>query len=143
MRVVFDTNILISYLLQPTGDGPPARIVRVAFAGAVTPMVSPKLMRELHRKVANKPYLTQRIPAHRMNSFVQRFTGLAELHDDAKILYPGIIRDRKDDYLITNAVVNQADYLVSGDHDLLELGEFEGVRIVSPAEFAAILDTEG
>ena len=49
-------------------------------------------------------------------------------------------RDRKDDYLLEHAVREQPDYLVSGDKDLLTLGEHAGVRIVSPARFVEILD---
>lgn len=140
-RAILDTNLLISYLLDPTGDGPPARVVRGAFTGEFVLMVSPQLLSELRRKVATKPYLVERISESRLNSFVRHLPSFAELHDDAETLYPTITRDRKDDYLVTNAVVFHADYLVSGDHDLLDLGgEFEGVRIVSPARFVALLD---
>ena len=103
-------------------------------------MVSPQLLGELRENVTSKPYLADRIPGMRLEAFVQRLLGFAEQHDDANLRYPTITRDRKDDYLITNAVVFQADYLVSGDHDLLEFGEFEGVRIVSPADFAALME---
>lgn len=142
-RVVLDTNLLISYLLNPTGDGPPARVVRRAIAGAYTVMVSPQLLHELRGKVTTKPYLVDRIPGARLNEFVQRLLGFAELHDDADIRYPAIARDRKDDYLLANAVVYRADYLVSGDRDLLALGEIAGVRIVSPAAFVTLLDQPG
>lgn len=139
-RAVLDTNLLISYLLDPTSDGPPAKVVRAAITGIFVLMVSPELLREVRRKVTTKPYLVERIPAERFDRFIHLLLEFAEFHDDADIRYPAITRDRKDDYLITNAVVYQADYLVSGDHDLLELGEFEGVRIVNPAAFAAMLD---
>ena len=52
---------------------------------------------------------------------------------------PSVTRDRKDDYLLAYAVVGRADYLVTGDRDLLVLGEVEGVRIVSPAGFVGAL----
>ncbi len=140
-RTILDTNLLISYLLDPSRDSPPARIVRSAVTAAFILMVSPQLLRELRRKVTTKPYLTERISDERLDQFVQRLRGFAEFHNDADIRYPTITRDRKDDYLLANAVVYQADYLVSGDRDLLELGsEFQGVRIVSPADFAALLD---
>ena len=140
-RAVLDTNLLISYLLSPTGDGPPSQVVRGAITGDFVLMVSPQLLRELRRKVTTKPYLVERIPKSRLDSFIQKIQSFSELHDDARMLYPTVTRDRKDDYLVTNAVVFHADYLVSGDHDLLGLAEsFEGVRIISPAAFAALLD---
>jgi putative PIN family toxin of toxin-antitoxin system len=140
-RAILDTNLLISYLLDPTSDGPPAQVVRGAITSAFVLLVSPQLLRELCRKVTSKPYLVERIPDSRLTSFVQRLPTFADLHDDTEILYPPITRDRKGDYLVTNAVAFGADFLVSGDRDLLHLGgEFEGVRIVSPAEFSEFLE---
>ena len=136
-----DTNLLISYLLDPSRDSPPARVVRGAISGTFVLMASPQLLRQLRGKVTTKPYLTERISDERLDHFVQRLLDIAEFHNDADIRYPPITRDRKDDYLITNAVVYQAEYLVSGDRDLLEFGsELKDVRIVSPATFAALLD---
>jgi predicted nucleic acid-binding protein len=54
---------------------------------------------------------------------------------------PAVVRDPKDDYLIAHSVLEQVDYLVSGDKDLLVLGSVLGVRIVSPADFALLLRT--
>ena len=45
----------------------------------------------------------------------------------------------KDDYLLAYALVGSADYLATGDDDLPDLGEVEGVRIVSPSDFAEAL----
>lgn len=48
-------------------------------------------------------------------------------------------RDPKDDYLIAYAVIGEADYLVTGDKDLLVLEQIAGVTIVTPARFADLL----
>ena len=55
---------------------------------------------------------------------------------------PALTRDPKDDYLLACAVVGQADYIVTGDDDLLVLKEVEGVRMVSAGEFWQILTQE-
>jgi uncharacterized protein len=52
---------------------------------------------------------------------------------------PAVTRDRKDDYLLAYAVVGAADYLVTGDEDLLVLKHVGRLRIVSPPAFAGIL----
>ncbi|MGC9334065.1 MAG: putative toxin-antitoxin system toxin component, PIN family [Anaerolineae bacterium] len=52
---------------------------------------------------------------------------------------PGAGRDPKDDPLVACAVEGAADYLVSGDGDLLGLGKHENTRRVSPREFVEIL----
>ena len=52
---------------------------------------------------------------------------------------PAVTRDPKDDYLLAHAVLGAADYLVSGDQDLLVLERLEGVKIVTPREFLAVM----
>lgn len=141
IRAIVDANVFISFLLYPSGDGAPARIVRAALMHRYIPLVSPRLLREIEEKSTGKPYLASRIDVVDITWLFERLIEVSEHRDDASLLYPTITRDAKDDYLIANAVIYQADYLVSGDHDLLDLGgEFEGVRIVSPAAFAALID---
>ena len=50
-----------------------------------------------------------------------------------------IAADPSDDMVLACAVAGKADYIVSGDPHLLDLGEYEGIRIVSPAVFVSIL----
>ncbi len=45
----------------------------------------------------------------------------------------------KDEYLPSHALLAKADYLVTGDEDLLALGELGGVTVVRPADFRRIL----
>jgi predicted nucleic acid-binding protein len=66
---------------------------------------------------------------------------IAERLPELDVPYPEIGNDRKDDYLFAHAVVGQADYLVSGDGGVRVIDRIGDVRIVSPAEFIAILDT--
>ena len=54
---------------------------------------------------------------------------------------PAISRDPKDDYLLAYAVSEKADYLVTGDDGLLTLEAIAGLRIVTPATFLSILET--
>jgi putative PIN family toxin of toxin-antitoxin system len=50
-----------------------------------------------------------------------------------------LTRDPSDNRLLQAAVAGDADYIVTGDRLLLDLGEYEGTRIVTPARFVAIL----
>jgi uncharacterized protein len=47
----------------------------------------------------------------------------------------GVCRDPDDDPILSCALSAEADYLVTGDLDLLELKEFHGIRILAPAAF--------
>lgn len=52
---------------------------------------------------------------------------------------PGVCRDPDDDYLLGCAAAGGTDYLVTGDHDLLTVGRYRGVTILTAREFLAIL----
>jgi putative PIN family toxin of toxin-antitoxin system len=65
---------------------------------------------------------------------------LSEIWQDAvRITVPGILsgvcRDPKDDFILECAVLGNADVIVTGDKDLLALGEYEGIRIVTPRQY--------
>ncbi len=46
-----------------------------------------------------------------------------------------IVRDSEDNKILESAVEAEADFLVTNDNDLLEIGEHEGVKIVNPSQF--------
>jgi putative PIN family toxin of toxin-antitoxin system len=52
-----------------------------------------------------------------------------------------ICRDPDDDFLLETAIAGRADYLVSGDADLLILRKFRKIRIVNPRKFLSVLET--
>lgn len=54
---------------------------------------------------------------------------------DVETSFMGSSRDPKDDMMLEAAVAGAAEYLVTGDQDLLVLKEFKGTRIVTPREF--------
>lgn len=141
IRAVVDANVFISFLIYPSGDGAPARLVREALLHRFVPLVSPRLLHEIQEKSTGKPYLASRIATADIAWLFERLIDVGEHHDDADLLNSTLMRDPKDNYLIANALRYRAEYLVSGDRDLLDLREeLEVVRIVSPATFATLLD---
>ena len=140
MRVILDTNIFISYLLTPLGKSTINTLVDAALTGVFRLLIASDILGELQRKVAVKPHLVQRIAPDDVGELVSALLEVAETIPAIEEAIPEIGRDRKDDYLIAYALVGQADYLVSGDDDLLSLGEVEGLKIVSPREFVALLE---
>jgi putative PIN family toxin of toxin-antitoxin system len=135
-----DANVLISHLLRPAADGPPNRVVRAAIAQAFELVIVETTLLEIHDSIRTKPYLNERIT---MESAVQLESSLrlsARVIPESISNVPRLTRDPGDDYLLAHAILHEITYLVTGDRDLLALGEFEGVRIVSPAAFAALLD---
>jgi putative PIN family toxin of toxin-antitoxin system len=142
MRVIIDTHILISALLSPSPSRPPAAIINHAVAGTFDLIVSETTIAELNGKIASKDYLASRLPNEVVELFIAAMRATAVIVPEITEDIPLLSRDRKDDYLLMHAVIEDVDLLATGDKDLLVLGEIAGVRIVSPTEFVAILEAQ-
>jgi uncharacterized protein len=132
MRVILDTNILISALMVQTG--PPGRIYRAWSEGAFTLLTCQQQLYEL-RQVLARPAIAERIRPHHAGRLVNKLKSLAELIDPL----PRVERspDPDDDFLLALAEAGKADFLVTGDKSgLLSLTKHEGARILTAAEFA-------
>ena len=62
------------------------------------------------------------------------------IHTKLSIDVQGVASHPEDDPVLATAVSAAADYLVTGDRQLQQLGSYQGVRIVSPREFLTLLD---
>jgi hypothetical protein len=137
MRVLVDANVFIRYLLTPQRSSPSAAIVRAAILGDFTLLLPEALMQELVARASAKPYLAQRIQAADLAELAGILESVAEIVPRITQPIPAVTRDPKDDYLIAHALVGRADYLVTGDADLLALDEVGGTKIVTPRAFVA------
>ena len=141
MRVLLDTNILISYLLAPGSDSAVARIVAAGVLGKYILLLPEALLAELEATVSAKEYLVDRIAPEDVWELADILSTVSEMIGRIKDRIPAVTRDPKDDYLLAYALVGQADFLVTGDQDLLVLQQVEGVRIVTPHDFAQLIET--
>ncbi len=139
MRVLLDTNIFISDLLTPNRQSPSHVVVTAALSPGVTLLMPEALLEELLATAAEKPHLAGSLSVETLQSLVETLQEVAETILAVTDPIPRVTRDPKDDYLLAYAVVGQADYLVTGDRDLLALGKVEGVTIVTPATFASMI----
>lgn len=142
LRVLLDANVLISYLLVPQQSAI-SQIVAAAYEGLYTLLAPEQLLDEVVDTVRSKPRLSKRIPLDQAKELATFIGAVAEVPPPLlpSDRVPAISRDPKDDYLLAHAIVGQADYLVTGDDDLLSLGEVVGLKIVRPAEFQALLQS--
>ena len=130
-RCVLDTNVLIGRLLM--ADSLPGRAVRRAVDSGVL-LVSEATLDELVEVLARAkfdPYIT----LEERQGFVQRLLRIAERIPILRRVQA--CRDPSDDKFLEVAVNGQADIIVTGDRDLLDLHPFMGIPILSPADYLA------
>lgn len=132
IRAVFDTNVFVSYLL--THRPPIAILIDDYLKEDDFQLVTAQpLLSELDH-VLRYPKLRQYLKEGERKRFLSLVAALSDvvvLPDDI----PKISRDPDDDLLIACAVVGEADVLVSGDQDLLDLGMVGKIPILTPAQF--------
>jgi putative PIN family toxin of toxin-antitoxin system len=135
MRVVLDTNILVSALMIQLGQ--PSLIYRGWQEGRFTLLTCAEHLDEL-RATLRKPAIAERIKPYKAGGLVNELKKLAESVDEL----PRVRRspDPTDDFLLALCEAGRADYLVTGDKSgLLALKHHKGTRIVSARAFAALL----
>jgi uncharacterized protein len=136
IRVVLDTNLLVSYLL--THRPPIATLVDHYLAREeITLVTAPELLDELDR-VLGYSRLQRYYTAAQRKRFVALVLALSEVVELPESI-PRICRDPDDDWVIACAVVGQADAIVSGDQDLLVLERVGDIPILSAAQFLSLL----
>jgi|SRR3989304_914610 len=137
MRPVLDTNVIVSAVLS--GGSPPDSILRAWRREAFQLATSAPLLSELET-VLKREHIAKRLGW----SPGERKAFIADLREGATVVIPEnrlqvVLADPSDNRVLEAAVAAQADYVVSGDQHLLGLKTCEGVQIVTPARFVAIL----
>jgi len=133
LRVVIDTNVLISFLF---GGENMNRIVDALTAGKVQAVVTTATITEL-REVAARKKFTSRFSKLVADHFIGSYSDIA-LHVTPKNSVK-ISRDNKDNIFLDCAIESKADYLITGDKDLLVIGHYKGINIVTPAAFGRMV----
>jgi putative PIN family toxin of toxin-antitoxin system len=131
VTVVFNTNVLIAAVIT---EGLCSTLLRRARAGEFELVVCPFILNEVKRIFSKKLKLsrTERLLALTViNEAVSRVV-------KHNITIPETCIDRDDDNVIACAVAAGADYLVTGDSDLLVLKQYENITIISPRDFEAL-----
>jgi len=139
MRVVLDTNVLVSGLVAK--GGAPHRILDDWLEGRFTLITSLYLLEEFahvlsYHRIAKR----LRLREDEVEALLAALLDRAEV-TSGELQLPGVTRDRKDDPVVACAVEGKADYIVSGDQDMLVLEEYEAIQVVTPRQFVEILGT--
>lgn len=136
VRALLDANVLISAAIRPSG--PPGQIVTALLAQAFELVLSAAIIEEVETALALRKirkYLREPDEALR---WLADIVALADLVQDTGNV-TGVCRDPADDVVLAAAVEGRAGVIVTGDDDLLALGEYAGIIIVAPRPFMDLI----
>ena len=131
MNLLVDTNVVVSALIR---DGIPRRVVNEVVARDNWFWIVTEEIESEYRAVLARPRF--KIPS----AIQQDFQALIEAVAIRvrPVTPPPFPRDPKDELFIAAALASDADYLITGDKDLLEEKPLTSTQIVRPAEFARL-----
>ena len=137
LRAVLDANVYVSAFVRP--EGPPGQIIERFLRDAAFEIVlSAEIVEEILQALAY-PKVRKAVRAEvDPELWFEDILVLAHLvPGEYKI--SGLSKDPDDDKYIAAAIEGRAVFVISGDPDLLSLGEHQGVRIITPRAFLNLL----
>jgi len=136
--VVLDTNVIISALLS--AGGPPAQIIDLWEAGVFDVAISTPLFDELKRALDYpqvKKY--QKMTPDEINTLLGRWSTIS-IYVEPEVALEVVEDDPDDNRVLECAIAAKANYIISGDKHLLDLGEYRGIEVLPPAGFIVLLN---
>jgi uncharacterized protein len=131
MNVLVDTNVLLSAVLRDRL--PESVVLRVATAPDIRWIVTPDIMREYVEVLARPTFGLSQEVLREWIELIEMRTAMVP-SPPSNVTLP---RDPKDAVFLAASLSTNADFLITGDKDLLECNATIDTRIVSVAEFAA------
>jgi len=128
VKVIFDTNVWISFLIGKRL----ASIKQHISDGSITIITSDQLLAEI-KIVTNREKLQKYFPKESVIELIELLETIAQKYEVQSKHF--INRDPKDNFLLDLIECSKADFLVTGDKDLLEHNPFQTAQILSPSDF--------
>ena len=128
IRVVLDTNILISSIFW---KGSCQKIIDFAVAGKIKSLTCAEILEEIESVLSDD---FPDVPYTKIDEIIRDVLSYSEIVTTEELLITGL-RDIKDTKIIACALGGKADYIITGDKDLLTIKAYEGIPIVNPSEF--------
>ncbi|MCA9858153.1 MAG: putative toxin-antitoxin system toxin component, PIN family [Thermomicrobiales bacterium] len=141
MRVLLDTNALAASIVGANlgWTTPPAQIWRRWQQKQFTLLISEHVMAELNTTL-ERPWFLARLDPPARDLAIRDLGAIAEVVE-LVVRTTGVTSHMEDDLVLSAAVSGNADYLVTGDAEFRRVGEYQGVKLRTPAEFLRELGT--
>jgi len=129
MRVVLDTNVLISGIFW---TGKPKKIINYARKRKIIFLTSKKLLEELKDVLTSKqkPFKLTKKEASIILDHLKKIGEICNIKSSISVCV-----HEADNRVLECAIDGKADYIVTGDKHLLEIGKFENIEIITVKEF--------
>ena len=138
MRVVLDTNVLVSTLISR--EGAPGRLLSAVKRTDLTLVTSTYQLEEL-REVLGRDHLRPYIRPEEANDLLHSLQSIGILVTDLPQV--DLSPDPKDNPILATAMAGQADLIISGDkNDMLALGHAGDIPIITPGKAIEWLDLD-
>jgi putative PIN family toxin of toxin-antitoxin system len=140
MRVVFDTNTIVSAILW--GNKPREALYAIGQKRAI--LLCSQALRNEILEVLSREKFAPKFEALGMSpqQVMDDFQAMIEWVENPPQLGRVVPNDPKDDLIIECAVGGKAEYIVSGDHHLLEMQNYASIQILSVQAFLSLLDAD-
>ncbi len=138
IRVVADTNIALSAFLF---GGLPYHFLNEVERSRIVILTSETLISELEESLNKSKFIPILVDRQTSSTIIiSQYRELVEIVPSPQIIESDV-RDPDDNIILACAVTGQADYIVTGDKDLLVLQEYQHIKIVRVADFMKTLST--
>jgi putative PIN family toxin of toxin-antitoxin system len=142
IRAVLDTNLLASGFVEyATAERAPARLLRLWREQRFALVVSVDILTELLNTFAD-PYFRRQLTPQQIHA-AQLLLQEEAIWQPLTAHISGAATHPEDDQILAAAVSAQAEYLVTGDKKLQQLGTYQGVHVISPRAFLNLLEAIG
>ena len=135
MKIVLDTNVLASGIFW---SRLPAKILLLWHEQNFSVCITPEIFKEYTRIIHT---LTKKYPSIDGHYFLEFIALYAKIFPDIKLQHP-ISRDPDDDKFIACALNANANIIVSGDKDLLDIKNYKDIEIMTPKNFLIQLNSQ-
>ena len=132
IKVIFDTNVWISFLIGKRLSF----IKNYILSGQITIVTTEQLLNEI-KEVTGREHLRKYFPKDSVTALIGLLELIAENVEIKPIHF--VNRDPKDNFLLDLIDFSKADYLVTGDKDLLAHNPFKSATILTAASFEKVL----